>query len=138
MDPAGAQTTCPSGRVSARSDVESMVRVKRAYETPQTSDGFRVLVDRLWPRGLSKGRAKISLWLRDVAPSDALRKWFAHDPKKWPEFERRYRAELTDKTEALRKLRQLKREHRVVTLVYAASDPFRNNAFVLRGRLSRR
>lgn len=114
-----------------------MVRVKRVYEPPQTSDGCRVLVDRLWPRGVSKAHAQIALWLRDVAPSDTLRKWFAHDPQKWPEFQRRYRAELQNQAEALRSLRRLARTHRVVTLVYAASDTHHNNAVVLAGWLNR-
>ena len=115
-----------------------MVRVKRVYEPAKGADGFRVLVDRLWPRGLSKAQAHVDLWLRDVAPSDALRQWFAHDPDKWPEFQRRYHAELKDKTDALRSLHQLEQEHRVITLVYAASDTLRNNAVVLAGRLTRR
>lgn len=114
-----------------------MVRVKRVYEPVKGTDGFRVLVDRLWPRGLSKEQAKVDLWLRDVAPSDALRKWFAHDPNKWPEFRRRYHTELEDKTEPLRNLHQLEQQHRVITLVYAASDTLRNNAVVLAGRLNR-
>ena len=114
-----------------------MVRVKRVYEPPQTDDGFRVLVDRLWPRGVSKGRAQLALWLREAAPSDALRKWFAHDPRKWPEFQRRYLAELKGQAEVLRRLRQLVRTHHVVTLVYAASDTHRNNAVVLAGLLNR-
>lgn len=114
------------------------VRVKRVYEPPQRADGARVLVDRLWPRGLSKAQAKIDLWLRDVAPSDALRKWFAHEPAKWPAFQRRYVAELKDKAEPLQRLRQLTREHRLLTLVYAASDPDRNNAVVLAGVLNKR
>ena len=114
-----------------------MVRIKRVYEPPQRADGARVLVDRLWPRGLSKARAKIDLWLRDVAPSDALRKWFAHDPAKWPEFQKRYRAELKDQMEPLQKLKQLARQHRAITFVYAASDPRHNNAVVLAGLLHR-
>lgn len=115
-----------------------MVRVKRVYEPAKGTDGFRVLVDRLWPRGLSKEQARVNLWLRGVAPSDALRIWFAHDPDKWPEFRRRYHAELKDKTDTLRSLRRFEEEHRVITLVYAASDTLRNNAVVLAGRFGRR
>lgn len=115
-----------------------MVKVKRVYEAPTSADGFRVLVDRLWPRGLSKERARIACWLRDVAPSDALRKWFAHDPEKWSEFQRRYRAELKGEGDALRNLKQLEQQHRIVTLVYAASDRHRNNAMALAGLLNRR
>lgn len=114
-----------------------MVRVKRVYEPAQRADGFRVLVDRLWPRGVSKERARLALWLQEAAPSDALRKWFAHDPRKWPEFQRRYRAELKSQAEVLRRLRQLVRMHRVVTLVYAASDARHNNAVVVAGLLNR-
>ena len=114
-----------------------MIRVKRVYEPAKGADGFRVLVDRLWPRGLSKAQAHVDLWLRDVAPSDALRKWFAHDPDKWPEFRRRYHTELKEKTDALRSLHQLAQEHPVITLVYAAADTIRNNAVVLAGLLNR-
>lgn len=114
-----------------------MVKVKRVYEPPQRADGVRVLVDRLWPRGISKERAQLALWLREVAPSEALRKWFAHDPRKWPGFQRRYRAELNGQAEALRRLRQLARTHHVMTLVYAASDARHNNAVVLAGVLNR-
>ena len=115
-----------------------MVRIKRVYEPPRRADGVRVLVDRLWPRGLSKTQAKVNLWLRDVAPSDALRKWFAHEPAKWPRFQQRYAAELKDKTEELQRLTQLRQEHRVITLVYAASDTVRNNAVVLARLLNKR
>lgn len=113
-----------------------MIKTKRVYEPPERVDGARVLVDRLWPRGLSKARAKIDLWLRDVAPSDRLRKWFAHDPAKWPAFQQRYRAELKHKQGAVTHLRQLERTRGVITLVYAASDSRRNNAVVLAGWLS--
>ncbi len=71
-----------------------MIKIKRVYDEPDVSDGFRMLVDRLWPRGLSKERAKVDMWLKDIAPSEALRKWFAHDPEKWSEFKRRYFEEL--------------------------------------------
>lgn len=114
-----------------------MVKIKRVYELPARADGLRVLVDRLWPRGLAKAQAKIDLWVRDVAPSDALRKWFAHEPAKWPTFQQRYRAELNGKQELLQQLQRLERDHRVLTLVYAASDPRRNNAIVLAKTLSR-
>lgn len=106
------------------------IALKRAYESPAASDGTRVLVDRLWPRGLSKARASIDLWLKDVAPSTALRKWFGHDPGKWPEFRKRYRAELQGNP-ALSELASLAREGDI-TLVYAARDPLHNDAVVLR------
>lgn len=111
------------------------VRLKRAYEPPARADGTRVLVDRLWPRGLSKDKARVDLWLRDVAPSTGLREWFGHDPGKWPEFRRRYRAELAGNT-ALAELRALCRAG-TVTLLYAARDTEHNNARVLEERLRR-
>ena len=114
-----------------------MFRIKRVYEAPEPQDGFRVLVDRLWPRGLSKEKARVDSWLLEVAPSDALRKWFAHEPEKWPAFQRRYRAELKGQADRLRSLRRLARARRVVTLVYAAADTRRNNAVVLAGLLNR-
>ena len=115
-----------------------MFKIKRVYEAPDPNDGMRVLVDRLWPRGLSKDKAKADIWLRDVAPSDAARKWFGHDPKKWPEFRRKYQTELQGKAALLRTLRQLERKHGSVTLLYAASDTARNNAIVLAALLARR
>src|SRR3954468_23813291 len=98
-----------------------MIRLKRAYERPSRSDGERVLVERLWPRGLTKARAAIDLWLKDVAPSPELRKWFGHDPAKWEQFQRRYRKELQGRKEAVADLRRLARKG-TVTLVYAARD----------------
>lgn len=106
------------------------IRVKRAYEPPARADGKRVLVERLWPRGLTKARAAIDLWLKDVAPSPALRKWFAHDPAKWSEFKRRYRRELRDRPEVVEELRRLCRRG-AVTLVYGARDEQHNGALVL-------
>ena len=115
-----------------------MVNIKRVYEAPRPDDGLRVLVDRLWPRGLSKARAKADLWLRDVAPSDAARRWFGHDPKRWPAFRRKYQTELRGKVALLRTLRRLEQDHGSVTLLYAASDAARNNAVVLAALLARR
>lgn len=106
------------------------IKLKRAYEAPAQSDGMRILVDRLWPRGLSKARAAIDQWLKEVAPSNELRQWFGHDPEKWPEFRKRYRAELKDNP-ALAELRDLSRKG-TVTLVYAAKDELHNQAVVLR------
>ena len=117
-----------------------MFKLKRVYEEPSPQDGFRVLVERLWPRGLSKDRARVDLWLKDVAPSTELRKWFGHDPAKWKEFQERYIAELTElqtKTDALRLLKEKAREG-VVTLVYAAHDEEHNSALVLKQFLQRR
>jgi uncharacterized protein YeaO (DUF488 family) len=108
-----------------------MVQLKRVYEKPSRKDGIRVLVDRLWPRGLTKERAAVKLWLKDVAPSTELRKWFGHDPAKWKQFQLRYRKELGDKKEALDLLRQKAEEH-TVTLVYGARDEEHNEAQVLK------
>jgi uncharacterized protein YeaO (DUF488 family) len=107
--------------------------LKRAYESSAPSDGKRILVDRLWPRGVSKDRAALDLWLKDVAPSTELRKWFAHDPAKWPEFVTRYQAELAH-NEALSELKALASEGDI-TLVYAAKDEEHNEAQVLKGIL---
>lgn len=105
--------------------------VKRAYEPATGGDGFRVLVDRIWPRGLSKERAALDLWLKDVAPSAELRKWFGHEPAKFPEFRNRYLAELRENPEPLADLRALGLQHDKVTLVYAAHDEVYNHAVVL-------
>ena len=108
-----------------------MIKLKRAYERAEPSDGFRVLVDRLWPRGLSKEEAHIDEWLPDIAPSTALRKWFGHDPEKWPDFQKRYRAELTTKKRLLEKLLD-DAAGRDITLVYASRELRYNNAKVLK------
>ncbi len=112
------------------------IALKRVYDEPAEDDGKRVLVDRLWPRGLSKERARVDLWLKEVAPSSELRKWFGHEPEKFTEFRRRYKAEL-DVEVAQTKLADLrdmaKREH--ITLVFAAHDAEHNNAVVLRDLL---
>jgi uncharacterized protein YeaO (DUF488 family) len=107
------------------------VRVKRAYRPAASADGTRILVDRLWPRGVRKSAAAIDRWAKDVAPSTALRKWFAHDPARWPEFRGRYAAELHHHRDELAELRALARRKRV-TLVFAAHDERRNHAVVLR------
>jgi len=112
-----------------------MLSVKRVYEAPGAKDGFRILVDRLWPRGLRKQRARIDLWLREVAPSNELRKWFAHEPQKWAEFQKRYAEELRAKEELLSRIRDAVEEHGTVTLLFAASDTKRNNAVALREHL---
>jgi uncharacterized protein YeaO (DUF488 family) len=111
------------------------VMLKRAYESSAKTDGERILVDRLWPRGLAKVKAKIDLWLKDVAPSTELRQWFGHDPEKWSEFKKRYRAELKNNP-ALSELQALSRQ-RDITLVYAAKDQLHNEAVVLKEILER-
>ncbi len=108
-----------------------MIKIKRVYEESDTQDGWRVLVDRLWPRGVKKDATKIDLWMKDVAPSDALRKWFAHDPNKWPEFQKKYRAELKKKIELLAELKTMEKEHGTLTLFFGARDEERNQAIVL-------
>ncbi|KFF30897.1 DUF488 domain-containing protein [Bifidobacterium bombi] len=120
------------------------ITIKRVYDDASQSDGFRVLVDRLWPRGVSKVGAHVAVWLRDIAPSGALRTWFGHDPSKFDEFRRRYASELDAMDEAyvpeagpVAELRGICREHDVVTLVYSAKDEEHNNAVVLRDYLLR-
>jgi uncharacterized protein YeaO (DUF488 family) len=107
------------------------IRLKRVYDQPAEADGARVLVERLWPRGISKERASLDAWLKDLAPSSELRKWFRHDPAKWAEFRQFYRAELRANPEGVKQLRALLRQGRV-TFVYAASDPAHNSALVLK------
>ncbi len=107
------------------------VRLKQAYEPPSADDGIRILVDRLWPRGVSKVDAKLDQWMKEIAPSTELRKWFGHDPKKWQEFRRRYIAELAARREQIEHLRELAKTG-VVTLVYSARDEAHNDAVVLR------
>ncbi len=108
-----------------------MVRVKRVYEKAEARDGWRVLVDRLWPRGMKKEAAKIDLWMKDVAPSDTLRKWFGHDAKKWGDFQKKYRAELKEKAGLLAELKKLEKEHGTLTLLFGARDEEHNQAVVL-------
>ena len=106
------------------------IQIKRVYEEPDRDDGTRILVDRLWPRGLTKEDARVDLWLKDVAPSTALRKWFAHDPGKWEEFRSRYLEELKRNKELLSLLRQ-EAAKGTVTLVYGAKDQQHNEAVIL-------
>lgn len=114
-----------------------MLRLKRAYEPSSPADGLRILVDRLWPRGLSRKKAAIDEWTKDVAPSAALRQWFGHDPAKWPEFRRRYRRELTAHRDIVRRIASLARRRRV-TLVYSAKDEDHNDAVVLAAAIKAR
>ncbi len=107
------------------------VDIKRVYEQAADEDGVRILVDRLWPRGISKERAALSCWLKDVAPSPDLRRWWHHDPDRFEDFARRYRTELDDNC-ALGDLLSIVREHDRTTLVYAAKDPAVNHALILR------
>jgi uncharacterized protein YeaO (DUF488 family) len=112
------------------------LRVKRVYAPPEASDGQRVLVDRLWPRGMTKERARVDLWLRDIAPSDALRRWFGHEVGRWPEFERRYWKELEGNVGPVARLEALAREG-PVTLLFGARDEEHNQAVALKEYLER-
>jgi uncharacterized protein YeaO (DUF488 family) len=108
-----------------------MIKIKRIYEGVDRSDGVRLLVDRLWPRGLSKDKAKVDVWLKDIAPSDELRNWFGHEPEKWNEFRRRYFEELKDKKELVGMIIEKARSG-AVTLLYGAKDERYNNAVALK------
>lgn len=112
------------------------LHIKRVYDAPEASDGIRVLVDRLWPRGLSKEQARINHWLKDVAPSNALRQWFGHDINRWKEFQYRYLDELAPPNETISQLRELMKGH-PVTLLYSARSETHNNAVVLMAFLKR-
>jgi uncharacterized protein YeaO (DUF488 family) len=114
-----------------------MINLKRAYEPATKTDGERILVERLWPRGVSKDRAKIDLWLKDVAPSTELRKWFGHDPERWQQFRRRYAAELKEKVDVIKMLKQKAKKGRV-TFVYAAHDEEHNGALALKEFLEKK
>ena len=108
-----------------------MVRIKRVYEKPSRDDGVRILVDRLWPRGVSKDKAHVDMWIKEVAPSSSLRKWFGHSPEKWDEFHIRYEKELWKNWDAVEKIKEFERELGTVTLVYSAKDKMHNNALAL-------
>ncbi len=111
--------------------IASDIKLKRAYSPPSARDGTRILIDRLWPRGVRKSDAGIDRWIKEIAPSTALRKWFGHDPARWPEFRRRYMAEIRDHADQLTELRAAARKG-PVTLVFAARDELHNDAVVLR------
>src|SRR6478736_823721 len=108
----------------------SGIRVRRVYDPPEDDDGTRILVDRLWPRGVSKEHAALDQWMKDISPSTELRQWFGHDPARWVEFRRRYAEELHQNGELLSQLRSLARQG-PVTLVYSAHDEVHNDAIVL-------
>ncbi len=114
-----------------------MISIKRIYEPYGEGDGFRALVDRLWPRGISKGSAHIDLWMKEIAPSDALRNWFAHDPAKWEEFRKRYEKELDSKGELVAVLAEKAKKGKL-TLLYGAKDTEHNQAVVLKEYLEKR
>jgi uncharacterized protein YeaO (DUF488 family) len=112
-----------------------MIRIKRVYNEATEEDGFRILVDRLWPRGNRKEKAKIDLWLKGVAPSSDLRKWFSHDPAKWEEFKKKYGKELSTKQELLKQIRMIEKEKGIVKFLYSAKDVDHNNAVALKAIL---
>ena len=118
-------------RISAKN-----IKIKRAYAKPVAEDGLRILIDRLWPRGLTKNKAAIDHWFKEIAPSTKLRKWFSHDPEKWHEFKKRYRAELKSSPEAWKSILEAARDGEV-TLLYSASDTEHNSALVLKALLAR-
>ena len=111
-----------------------MIQLKRIYQAPAEADGYRVLVERLWPRGVSKEKAQLDLWMKDIAPSSQLRQWYAHDIKKWDEFQKSYWAELEQSPEAIKQLRKVL-EKGVLTLVYASRDEQHISAVVLKAFL---
>ena len=114
----------------------AMLKIKRVYDAPERSDGERILVDRLWPRGLSKQTADVDVWMKDLGPSHDLRKWFGHDPKRWSEFRRRYTAELRTQRDALAAIAR-KASSGTVTLLFGARDPEHNQAVVLKETIER-
>jgi uncharacterized protein YeaO (DUF488 family) len=122
------------GQQMARTPQQLDIRLKRAYEPASSDDGTRILVDRLWPRGVRKADAAIDHWFKEIAPSTELRRWFGHDPRRWKEFQRRYRAELSHQTALMNEIRARARDG-PVTLVYAARDETHNEAVVLRDTL---
>jgi uncharacterized protein YeaO (DUF488 family) len=134
---AGAAWSNPE-RIRAVPIITTMtIQIKRAYDPPSNDDGCRVLVDRVWPRAVRKERAHIDKWLKDVAPSTALRKWFGHDPAKWKEFEKRYFAELDDRTPLVDELFKLANQG-PVTFIYGAKDETHNNAVALKNYIGQR
>ena len=114
------------------------IKIKRAYEAPAQSDGYRILVDRLWPRGISEGTAQVDLWLRRVAPTDELRSWYGHKIEKWPGFRERYEKELAGHGELLDLIGDIERHRKTVTLLFGAKDEEHNEANVLLDVLERR
>jgi uncharacterized protein YeaO (DUF488 family) len=109
-----------------------MIRIKRAYQSPADKDGFRIMVDRVWPRGVSKQRLKMDMWLKDIAPSHDMRRWLVQDTRRWEEFQDRYREELMDKMELLEQIIELEKEKGTITMVYTTGDATHNSAVILR------
>lgn len=108
-----------------------MFKIKRVYQDLDDDDGYRILVDRIWPRGVSKEKAKLDLWMKEIAPSNVLTKWFSHKPEKWDEFKDRYIQELEDKQDLIKQLYEIEKTNNIVTLIYSAKNEKQNNAVVL-------
>lgn len=108
-----------------------MIQIKRIYDPLGDDDGYRILVDRLWPRGITKEKAQVDLWMKEITPSPYLRKWFSHDPEKWDEFCKLYEIELKDKRSLIENVKELEKEHGIVTLLYAAKDTKHTHALIL-------
>jgi uncharacterized protein YeaO (DUF488 family) len=115
-----------------------MIKLKRIYDKYEKDDGYRILVDRLWPRGMTKQKAKIDLWLKDIAPSNELRKWFNHNDLRWHNFQKKYKKELSDNKELLEIIKDKVKRHGTITLIFAAKDTLHNNAVVLNKLLNRK
>jgi uncharacterized protein YeaO (DUF488 family) len=115
-----------------------LIKIKRIYEKPQPTDGLRILVDRLWPRGISKNDAKIDLWLKEIAPSNELRKWYNHDPKKWKSFQEKYQKELSQKEDSISLITKLNNENKYITLLYSSKEEKLNNAVALKELLDKK
>lgn len=109
-----------------------MIKIKRIHEKPSEEDGFRILVDRLWPRGMKKEKAEVDLWLKEISPSDELRRWFSHKKERWEEFRKRYKEELKERMDLIEYIKQLEEKYGTITLLFSAKDVEHNNAVVLK------
>ncbi len=114
-----------------------MIQLKRVYDKDMPGDAFKVLVDRLWPRGISKSDGIVDVWYREISPSTELRKWYNHDPDKWESFKKKYKAELTEQKDILREILSLEKQHKKILLLYSSKEQKLNNAVVLQEVLSR-
>ena len=132
--PAHASDICPVVRIVI--GMNMTIKIKRVYEPASKDDGYRVLVDRLWPRGMRKEEADLDLWLKEVAPSNSLRKWYSHDPERWEEFKERYARELDEKTELVEQIERKARDERV-TLLFSSKEEHNNNAQALKEYIER-
>jgi uncharacterized protein YeaO (DUF488 family) len=115
-----------------------LIKIKRVYDPPEKEDCFRILIDRLWPRGMSKEKAKLDLWMKEIAPSDGLRIWFSHELEKWEEFQKKYRKELSTKQDLIDQIKRLEKEKETITLLYSARDTDHNNAVALKAILEKK